>query len=88
VPFPRKDAERLGRSWSATRGFAGLLCRLWDTNYDLVVDMHGQFRTAVLTLATGAGVRIGFDRPRRRPVPAGRPADAYKHGWTGAREGS
>jgi hypothetical protein len=26
--------------------------------------MHGQFRTAVLVLATRAPVRIGFDRPR------------------------
>jgi ADP-heptose:LPS heptosyltransferase len=53
--------------------------------------MHGQFRTALLTLASGAPVRIGFDRPQRKPwerstrrlVP-----EAYVHGWTGAREGA
>ncbi len=89
VLFPRKDLERIGRSWSATAGFFRLLYQLWDTRYDLVIDMHGQFRSAVLTLATGAGVRIGFDRPQgQKETDRHRPAEAYRHGWTGAREGS
>jgi lipopolysaccharide heptosyltransferase I len=89
VLFARKDLERIGRSWPATMGFFRLLHQLWSTRYDLVIDMHGQFRSAVLTLATGAGVRIGFDRPQRqKAAEKDRPAEAYRHGWTGAREGS
>jgi lipopolysaccharide heptosyltransferase II len=64
---------------------------LRSRDYDLVVDMHGQFRTAVLTLATAAPVRIGFPRPRARIWAASSrtlPAQARKHAWKGAREGS
>ncbi len=53
--------------------------------------MHGQFRTAVLVLASGAPVRIGFDRPRASvwdASPRRFPAEARKHAWQGAREGS
>jgi lipopolysaccharide heptosyltransferase II len=56
-----------------------------------VIDLHGQLRSALLTLATGAGVRVGFDRPRRSVIGASArqlPASAYRHGWTGAREGA
>ena len=59
--------------------------------YDLVIDLHGQFRTAVFTCATGAPVRIGFDRPRARVWEASErvlPAAAQRHAWSGAREGS
>ena len=61
------------------------------TRYDLVVDMHGQFRTAVFALATGAPVRIGFDRPRASvwdASPRKFPEETRKHAWQGAREGS
>src|SRR5438046_9366369 len=53
--------------------------------------MHGQFRSAVFTLASGAPVRIGFDRPRGRAEAAGMgrsPVLRGRHGWYGAREGS
>jgi lipopolysaccharide heptosyltransferase I len=89
VLFPRKDLERIGRSWPATVGFCRMVHRLWNAHYDLVIDMHGQFRSALLTWATAAPVRIGFDRPRRRHgVQTDRTVAAYRHGWTGAREGS
>jgi heptosyltransferase I len=77
--------------WTALGSLARLAGELRATKYDLVVDMHGQFRTAVLALATGAPVRIGFDRPRRNVWAAsGRPfpAEARRHAWQGAREGS
>ncbi|MGN6749728.1 MAG: glycosyltransferase family 9 protein [Xanthobacteraceae bacterium] len=71
--------------------YGRLAGRLRAAAYDLVVDMHGQFRTAALTLATGAPVRIGFDRPRASvwdASPRKFPEQARKHAWQGAREGS
>ena len=50
-----------------------------------------RIRTAVLTLATGATARIGFDRPRARvwdASPRKFPLEARRHAWQGAREGS
>jgi lipopolysaccharide heptosyltransferase I len=90
VPFARRDFSRLWRSWSATSQLVSLIKRLGDTRYDLVIDLHGQFRSALLCLATGAATRIGFDRPRARAREASRPLPpaAYRHGWTGAREGA
>jgi len=71
--------------------YARLAAKLRAATYDLVVDMHGQFRTAALTLATGAPARIGFDRPRASvwdASPRTFPEQARKHAWQGAREGS
>jgi heptosyltransferase I len=71
--------------------YARLATKLRRAAYDLVVDMHGQFRTAALTLATGASARIGFDRPRAGVWDASArkfPEQARKHAWQGAREGS
>jgi heptosyltransferase I len=71
--------------------YARLAAKLRAVAYDLVVDMHGQFRTAALTLATGAPARIGFDRPRAsvwEASPRTFPEQARKHAWQGAREGS
>jgi len=71
--------------------YVRLAAKLRATAYDLVVDMHGQFRTAALTLATSAPARIGFDRPRSSvwdASPRKFPEQARKHAWQGAREGS
>ncbi len=90
VPFARRDFSRLWRSWSAASQLGGLIRTLRQTRYDLVIDLHGQFRSALLCLATGAATRIGFDRPRlqARRISRALPAEAYRHGWTGAREGA
>jgi lipopolysaccharide heptosyltransferase I len=90
VFFARRDYGHFGRSWSATRGLVDLLWKLWRTRYDLVIDMHGQMRSAIFTVATGAPVRIGFDRPRFRPddVTTRRHDGVGEHGWNGAREWS
>jgi heptosyltransferase I len=84
VEFARDD-------WSAPWRPLRLAAKLRRTRYDLVVDMHGQFRTAIFALATGAPVRIGFDRPRASvwdASPRKFPEETRKHAWQGAREGS
>jgi heptosyltransferase I len=71
--------------------YARLAGKLRANAYDLVLDMQGQLRTAVIVLATGAPVRVGFDRPRASvwdASPRRFPAEARKHAWQGAREGS
>jgi len=90
VPFARQDYSRLWRSWSAAAGLGELLRTIRRTRYDLVIDLHGQVRSALLCLATGAATRIGFDRPRAQARQSSRqlPPSAYRHGWTGAREGA
>jgi ADP-heptose:LPS heptosyltransferase len=70
---------------------ARLIATLRAAEYDLVIDLQGQLRSAVFAFASGAPVRIGFDKPRgdiwktvSRPIPD----EAKKHAWRGAREGS
>jgi len=91
VAFSRRDCGRWWRSWTAAAGLVRLVVSLRRSRYDLVVDLHGQFRSALLCLSTGSSVRVGFDRPRRGAgAPSRRrlPAEAYRHAWTGAREGA
>jgi len=90
IEFARDDWSR---PWTATPyvNYARLASKLRANAYDLVVDVHGQFRTAVFVLASGAPVRIGFDRPRGSvwdASPRRFPKEARKHAWQGAREGS
>jgi heptosyltransferase I len=90
IEFARDDWSR---PWTLTPfvSYTRLAGRLRADAYDLVVDMHGQFRTALFALATGAPVRIGFDRPRAKvwdASPRTFSAEARKHAWQGAREGS
>jgi heptosyltransferase I len=90
IAFAREDWSK---PWTLTPfvSYARLANKLRNNAYDLVVDMHGQFRTAVFTLATGAPVRIGFDRPRAQVWDTSSrtfSTEARKHAWKGAREGS
>src|SRR5437870_7784828 len=91
VLFARSDFLKRGRRWRAVLAFLDLLKKIRRAKYDLVIDLHGQARSAFFALVSGAPVRIGFDRPakRRRTVSAehdhGNPPT---HGWRGAREGS
>ncbi|MBX6425207.1 MAG: lipopolysaccharide heptosyltransferase II [Variibacter sp.] len=80
----RTGAKALRTLWTLVRALRG-------GRYDLVIDLHGQIRSAACTLLTGAPVRIGFDRPReevRKASARKLPANAYRHAWAGAREGS
>jgi lipopolysaccharide heptosyltransferase I len=87
------EREAWSTPWRLTpfASYARLAAKLRAAAYDLVIDMHGQFRTAALTLATRAPARIGFDRPRAGvwdASPRKFPEQARKHAWQGAREGS
>jgi lipopolysaccharide heptosyltransferase I len=88
--FARQEWSRPWRGWAAAAGLWRLVSAIRRVRYDLVVDLHGQFRSALFALASGAPVRVGFDRPRRAVRRASRPLPtaAYRHGWTGAREGA
>jgi heptosyltransferase-1 len=89
ILFDRGTKARDWRDWLG--GIGRMLSELWRTRYDLVLDLHGQFRSAILTMATHAPVRLGFDRPHagpRSPQDRRLIADAYRHGWTGTREGA
>ena len=90
VLFARQAYGRPWKDWSSSLDFARMLSELRSAEYDLVIDLHGQFRSAFFALATGAPTRIGFDRPRKRVRRAGRnlPKHAFVHAWKGAREGS
>ncbi len=70
---------------------ARLIAMLRATRYDLVLDLQGQLRSAVFAFASGAPVRIGFDKPRKdvwQTLSRKIPDEAKKHAWQGAREGS
>jgi heptosyltransferase-1 len=91
VLFARRDFSKRGRRWRAVLGFIDLLKQIRSANYDLVIDMHGQVRSAFFSLVSGARVRIGFDRPVKfsRTVSAEHDLkNVPSHGWRGAREGS
>jgi lipopolysaccharide heptosyltransferase I len=91
VLFERRLYARSWRSCRALVELSRLVIRLHQAHYDLVIDLHGQFRSALLTIASGAPVRIGFDRPRKNTWASSDRKlvrEAYVHGWTGAREGS
>jgi len=70
---------------------ARLIATLRAAQYDLVLDLQCQLRSAVFAFASGAPVRIGFDKPRAdrwQASPRKIPDEAKKHAWQGAREGS
>ena len=79
--------------WRLTpfKSAARLIAMLRAAEYDLVIDLQGQFRSAVFAFASGAPVRIGFDKPRAdawKTLTRKIPDEAKKHAWQGAREGS
>jgi heptosyltransferase I len=91
VLFARRDFSKRGHRRRAVRAFLELLGQIRSAKYDLVIDMHGQVRSAFFSLISGARVRIGFDRPIKRSRTSSAEHDLKNipsHGWRGAREGS
>ncbi|HEX5444190.1 MAG TPA: lipopolysaccharide heptosyltransferase II [Pirellulales bacterium] len=64
VLFDRRRFARFGREWSATTGMLKLLSTIRAAKYELVVDLHGQLRSALFAVASGAPYRVGFERTR------------------------
>ena len=84
-------------SWSAPWRLAPfvsaarLAAAIRRARYDLVLDLQGQFRSAVFARLSGAPARVGFDKPRPEMWAASSrkfPPEARRHAWQGAREGS
>lgn len=70
---------------------ARLVAQLRSVEYDLVIDLQGQLRSAFFAFTSGAPVRLGFDKPRAdvwNTLSRKIPDEARKHAWRGAREGS
>ena len=91
VLFARRDFSKRGRRWRAFVSFFDLLKQIRGARYELVIDMHGQVRSAFFSVISGARVRIGFDRPVKRGLTVSAEHDLKNipsHGWRGAREGS
>ena len=91
VLFARRDFSKRGHRWRAFLSFFALLKQIRRAKYDLVIDMHGQVRSAFFALISGARVRVGFDRPIKRGLTVSAEHDLKNipsHGWRGAREGS
>jgi heptosyltransferase I len=89
--FERRDFSKPGRRLRALVAFLDLLKQIRRAKYDLIIDMHGQVRSAFFTLISGARVRVGFDRPVTRTLTVSADHDLKNvpsHGWRGAREGS
>jgi heptosyltransferase I len=64
VLFDRRRFARFGREWAATTDMLKLLRTLRRAKYDLVIDLHGQLRSAMFVMASGAATRVGFERTR------------------------
>lgn len=91
VLFARRDFSKRGRRWRAFVSFFDLLKQIRSAKYELIIDMHGQVRSAFFALISGARVRIGFDRPVKRGLTVSAEHDLKNipsRGWRGAREGS
>jgi len=91
VLFARRDFSKRGRRWRAFLSFFDLLKQIRSAKYELIIDMHGQVRSAFFALISGARVRIGFDRPVKRGLTVSAEhalKNIPNHGWRGAREGS
>ena len=91
VLFSRRDFSLRGRRWRAFLSFFDLLKQIRRAKYEIVIDMHGQVRSAFFALISGASVRIGLDRPVKRGLTVSAEHDLKNipsHGWRGAREAS
>jgi lipopolysaccharide heptosyltransferase II len=62
LPFDRSAFKR--GLWHSIRYALSFGAELRRRRFDLVIDLQGLFRTGLMCLATGAGVRLGFANAR------------------------
>ena len=61
IPFSRRDAWGRLSAWAR---LFGLLHRLHRRHFDLVLDLQGLLRTAIMSFATQAPLRVGLETAR------------------------
>ena len=89
--FARRDFKENGRRLGAVANLLRLIGDIRAARYDLVIDLHGQLRSALFAVASEAPIRIGFGSPIRRTASTFQGQllkNIPKRGWAGAREGS
>lgn len=62
IPFPLKTWRKQRFSAASWSGFRGFIGELRASDYDLVIDLQGLIKSAVLARLSGAPRRAGFDR--------------------------
>ncbi len=60
----KDDWKRPAKAGKTAAEIGRLFRSLRDERYDLVVDLQGLFRSGIITAATGAPMRIGFEEAR------------------------
>ncbi len=89
--FARREFRKDGRPLGAVGSVLRLIGQIRAARYEMVIDLHGQFRSALFAVASEAPMRIGFGSPVRRTASTfqGRQlGNIPDRGWAGAREGS
>jgi lipopolysaccharide heptosyltransferase I len=89
--FARRDFGKNGRRLGAMAGLLRLIAEIRAVRYELVIDLHGQFRSALFAVASEAPYRVGFGSPIRRTASTFQGQllkNIPDRGWAGAREGS
>ena len=62
--FDRDSWKRLSAWPRAIKNFVRLVCETRRGRYDIVIDLQGLFRSALIALLSGAGKRAGFSNAR------------------------
>lgn len=66
--YPVARRNRADSLWRYLKREVTLMSDIRVANYDLVINLTDQWRSAVVSFLTQAHVRIGFDYPKRRSV--------------------
>jgi lipopolysaccharide heptosyltransferase I len=65
IVLPRTDWARhlvRGQWWSVGRDVLELIRNLRRESFDLVIDFHGILKSGLLSMISGAGIRVGFEK--------------------------
>ena len=51
-----------GRWWAVGKEVVGFVRRLRQERFDLIIDFHGILKSGLISMMSGAGVRVGFEK--------------------------